>query len=198
MTRQTRLIVVLLVLSIVGVGSLSFMASQYRKRMATQAPAASASPPGSTGASEASTSASGLRPDLPPAAAAAGGDAATPSKRVDCFLAARDAARAVCERYPVKAREVTAALTGDFSGVAGKRAGANLDMISTYKVERMNAFTACGMSYGDYAAVRAAWKTWKSGGRPDDQALAAALDAAKDRAAKADLGEFEPLDAAIK
>lgn len=193
MTRQTRLIVVLLVLSIVGVGSLSFMASQYRKRLRAAPPADS---PASASAS--STSAKGLRPDLPASPDTAGGNAASPSRRVDCFLAARNAARGVCERYPVKAREVTAALTGDFTGVAGKRAGANLDVISSYKIERMQAFTACGMTFDDYAAVRAAWRLWKSGGRPDDRALADALDAAKDRAAKADLGEFEPLDEAIK
>jgi len=188
MSRQARLIVVLLAFGIVGTVALSFVAGQYRKHGAVS-PAAPAAGSGGAGT---------LRPDVatPPRE---GEDAATRAAReVDGFLAARAAVQAVRARYGDKFKEVAGAVTGSFEGVAGKRMNSGLDVISSYKIERANAFAAHGMDHAEYAAVRKAWRSWMSAAAGAEPALAAAFEARRGDAEKAGLGEFESFDDAIK
>ena len=103
---------------------------------------------------------------------------------VDGYLAARSAVKAV--------------MAGDFSEVAGQKMSGNADGSSTYRIERRNAFTAHGMTYEDYAAVRAAWRNYRSGVAVNDAALVAAFRARRAQLENANLGPIEALDDAIK
>jgi len=71
-------------------------------------------------------------------------------------------------------------------------------VISTYKIERANAFTARGMDYAAYAEVRAAWRAWLGAAPGGGKAWTAALERRRGEAEKAGLGEFESFDDAIK
>jgi hypothetical protein len=179
MSRQARLIVVLLAFGVIGTVALSFVAGQYRKRAAID-PAARTT---ATGA---------LKPDVTEDATV------RTAREVDGFLAARVAAQGVRARYGDRFKEVAGAVTGNFEGVAGKRMATGLDVISTYKIERSNALTAHGMAYDDYAAVRAAWRNWSSGAPGGGAAWAAAFERRRGEAEKAGLGEDEGFDDAIK
>jgi hypothetical protein len=120
------------------------------------------------------------------------------ARDVDGFLAARQAAQGVCERYRDKVKGAAAAVTGGSAGVEGKGTEGALDVIAIYRIERMNAFAAHGMSYADYAATRAAWRAWMKAEAVGDAALAAAFTDRRAVAAKAGLGELESFDDAIK
>lgn len=191
MTRETRLIVTLVAVSVAGITLLAIVADQYRKRLPQPAAGAPASAP-------AQEPAAGLRPDL----AAPPDGSETPSARaarlVDGFLAARVAAQGVAERYPTKMKQVVAAVTKDFTGVEGKRMGYGLDVISAYKIDRYNAFTAHGMTFDDYAAVRTAWRAWSAGQPVADDALARAFEAKRGDAEKAGEGLNEAFDDAVR
>jgi hypothetical protein len=170
MTRESRLLLTVVVMSGLGVAGLMLVANQYRRALTTTVR-------GKAGGEEASIRAIRL---------------------VDGYLAARTAAKAVIERYPVKIKQLTAVVTGDFSEVAGQRMSSNADTSSAYRIDRWNAFTAHGMTYEDYAAVRAAWRLYRSGGTVDDPALAAVFKARRGQLESADLGQVEALDDAIK
>lgn len=171
MSRESRLVVVLLVMAGVGVAGLMVVANQYRRAL--------------TG----STADGGI---------SAENAAARALRHVDGFLAARDAVRAVAARYPVKMKQLTAVVTGDYTGVAGQRMSAGADAIGDYKIERFNALAAHGMTFEDYDAVRAAWRRWRSGASVEDPALAAALAERREALEGAGLGPLEALDDAIK
>ena len=84
MSRESRLLVILLVIAGIGVAGLMVVANQYRKALAANAGALSV----------------GL--EDPPAHAA---------RLVDGFLAARQAAKAVVARHPVEIKELNAEAT---------------------------------------------------------------------------------------
>ena len=170
MSREFRLLVILAVMAAIGVSGLMLVANQYRKTLANTVPGT-----------------------------AAGEDASVHAVRlVDGYLAAREAAQAVVERYPGKIKQLTAVVTGDFTEVQGQRMSANADTSSAYRIERFNAFTAHGMTYEDYAAVRAAWRTFRAGELVSDPALVAAFQARRAALEDAGLGPVEALDDAIK
>ena len=170
MTRESRLLLTVVVMSGLGVAGLMLVANQYRRALTNTVHET------------------------------AGGDDASlrAIRLVDGYLAARAAAKAVVEKYPVKIKQLTAVVTGDFSEVAGQRMSSNADASSTYRIDRWNAFTAHGMTYEDYAAVRAAWRTFRSGGVVNDPALVAAFQARRAQLEDAGLGPVEALDDAIK
>ena len=170
MSRESRLLVILAVMTAIGVSGLMLVANQYRKTLANTV-----------------------------SGTAAGEDASVHAVRlVDGYLAAREAAQAVVERYPGKIEQLTAVVTGDFSEVQGQRMSSNADTTSAYRIERFNAFTAQGMTYEDYALVRAAWRTFRAGGVVSDLALVAAFQARRAELEDAGLGPVEALDDAIK
>jgi len=170
MTRESRLLVIVAVMAAIGVSGLMLVANQYRKTLANTVPGT-----------------------------AAGEEATVRAVRfVDGYLAAREAAQAVVEKYPEKIKKLTAVVTGDFSEVAGQRMSSNAETSSTYRIDRWNAFTAHGMTYEDYAAVRAAWRAYRVGGVVDDPALVAVFQARRVQLEEADLGPVEALDDAIK
>ena len=149
MTRESRLIVTLVVMSGLGIAGLMLVANQYRKALPN----------------------SGV-------GRAKGDEALIRAVRlVDGYLAARSAVKAV---------------------MAGERVRANADGSSTYRIERWNAFTAHGMTDADYAAVRVAWRNYRSGVAIDDPALVAAFRARRTQLENANLGPIEALDDAIK
>ena len=170
MSRESRLVVILAVIAAIGVSGLMLVANQYRKALPNTVP-------GRAGGEDGSVQAVRL---------------------VGGYLAAREAVKAVVERYPGKIRQLTAVVTGDFSEVAGQRMSANADTTSAYRIERFNAFTAQGMTYEDYALVRAAWRTFRAGGVVSDLALVAAFQARRAELEDAGLGPVEALDDAIK
>ena len=170
MTRESRLLLTVVVMSGLGVAGLMLVANQYRKALVNTVH-------GKAGGEDASLRA---------------------VRFVDGYLAARAAAKAVVEKYPGKIKQLTAVVTGDFSEVAGQRMSSNADTSSTYRIDRWNAFTAHGMTYEDYAAVRAAWRAYRVGGVVDDPALVAAFQARRVQLEEADLGPVEALDDAIK
>ena len=153
MSRESRLLVILLVIGGVGVSGLMVVANQYRKALVANAES------GRTGSEDASARASRL---------------------VDGFLAARQAAKAVVTRYPAEIKELTSEAT------------------LAYRAERAAAFNAHRMSYGDYAAVRAAWRAYRAGGPVNDPALLAAFRAKGSALDDAALGPIEVIDDAIK
>ena len=152
MSRESRLVLILVVMSAIGVTGLMVVASQYRKSLPKL---------------------EGRSVGTPDASARA-------VRLVDGYLAARRAAKAVVESHPASV------MTG------------NADTTGVYRIERFNAFTAHGMSYEDYASVRAAWRTYRAGGVVDDPALVAAFRARRGELDAAGLGPVEPLDDAIK
>ena len=152
MTRESRLVVTLLVISGIGVAGLVLIANQYRKSLASVG-----------------------------ARSSGGQDAAVRAIRlVDGYLAARRAAKTVVDRYPGTAEQPTD------------------DAAAAFRTERWNAFTARGLTYDDYASVRAAWRTFHAGGVVDDQALVAVFRARRAELEAASLGPAEPLDDAIR
>ena len=171
MSRESRLVVILAVMAVIGVSGLMVVANQYRKALAVN------TTPGSAAGEQASIRAIRL---------------------VDGFLAAREAAKAVIARYPGKIRQLTAVVTGDFSAVQGQRMSANADASSSYRIERFNALSAHRMTYEDYASVRAAWRAWRAGQPVGDPALLAAFQARRTALEDAALGPVEALDDAIK
>jgi len=171
MTRQTRLIAVLFVISGVGVAGLMMVANQYRKALAGAVVS-------QRGAVEAA-----------PARAA---------RLVDGFLAARRAVQLVIVREPAGVRRLTAAVTGDGAAGEGPPTGATTDVSNAYREQRLNAFVARGLSYDDYTFVRRAWRSWRLGAPVNDPALAAAFAARRDELASASLGPAEALDDAIR
>ena len=171
MSRESRLVVILLVIAAIGVSGLTFVASQYRKTLLAHGTSRGA------GTEDASLRA---------------------VRRVNGFLAARQAAKAVAARSPGKIRQLTAVVTGDFSEVQGQRMSANTDAMSSYRIERYNAFSAHEMTYEDYAAVRAGWRSFRAGNPVDDPALLAAFQARAAELEQAALGPIEALDDAIK
>jgi len=152
MTRESRLLLTVVLMSGLGVGGLMMVASQYRKTLTTTAH-------GRAGGEDASIRA---------------------VRFVDGYLAARVAARAVLDSDPERALPLTA------------------DATSAYRIDRWNAFTAHGMTYDDYVAVRAAWRTYRSGGNVVDPALVAVFRARRLELEGADLGPGEAWDDAIK
>jgi hypothetical protein len=170
-TRQSRLVVTLLVIAGVGVGGLLVVANQYRKALAN-------APGGSHGSGEAT--------------------AVRDARRVEGFLAARAAVKSVMSRYPVKIKQLTAVVTGDFTGVAGQRMTSDVDAASTYRIERFNALAAHNLTYDDYVTIRSDWRAWRSGGPVVDRGLAAAFEARRAELEAAALGPVEALDDAIK
>ena len=174
MTRQTRILIGLGVIAAAGIGGLMVVANQYKKRLGEPAAAAAPAAPGDEDAT------------------------ARAARLVDGFIAGRRAAKAVIERYPMKIKQLTAVVTKDFSEVKGQRMGSNIDAAGAYRVERYNAVTAHGMTFEDYARVRAAWRAWKDGKPVDDPALAAALEAKRAALEDVSLGPAEPFDDVIK
>ena len=171
MSRETRLVVTLAAMAVLGVTALAIVANQYRKRVP---------PPAST------------------ESAGAESDAARAARMVEGFLAARQAVREVTAKSPGTMRQLTAAVTGDFSGVAGQQMRPSREIVVEYRIARFDGFTAKGITYEDYVAVRAAWRAWSQGGTVPDASLAAALEARREDLDGAGLGEFEPYDDAVK
>jgi hypothetical protein len=153
MSRESRLLVILLVIGGVGVSGLMVVANQYRKALAANAGA------GSAGFEDA------------PAHAA---------RLVDGFLEARRAAKAVVARYPLEIKQLTT------------------EAILAYRTERSIGFSAHRMTYGEYAAVRAAWRAYRDGKVVNDPALLAAFRARRGALDDATLGPLEAVDDAIK
>jgi hypothetical protein len=149
-TRQTRLVAVLLVISAAGVFGLMMVANQYRKALAGHAEGG----PGREAHARA-------------------------ARLVDGFLAARVAAKAVIARYP--------------DGIGASPGGEE-----AYAAELRRAFAAHGMSDGDYATVRRAWRAWRAGAPVNDPTLATAFAARRSELARAELGADERLDDAIR
>lgn len=143
MSRESRLIVILVVIAAIGVSGLMVVANQYRKAME--------------------------HGEVESASARA-------ARLVNGYLAARDAAKAVVGRYP-----------GEVDRMA-----------SAYRVERSKALAAYGMTYEDYAAVRAAWRTYRTGGHVNDPALVAAFQSRSSALEGATLGQAESVDDAIR
>jgi aminoglycoside phosphotransferase family enzyme len=98
---------------------------------------------------------------------------------VDGYLAARAAVRGKVDRWSPSSPELTA------------------DETEAYRVARWTAFDAHGLTYEDYAEVRAAWRTYRKSGVIDDPALAGAFLARRRQLDQADLGPAEALDDAI-
>jgi hypothetical protein len=151
MTRESRILLTLVVMSGIGVGGLMLVANQYRKAIASTA--------GGTAGGEDPT--------------------ARAVRHVDGYLAARAASQAVVRSHP--------GTIGTDAGVAG-----------TYRLERSNALAAHGMTYENYAEVRAAWRAFSGGGFVDDLALIEVLRARRAQLEAAGLGPVEALDDAIK
>jgi len=99
---------------------------------------------------------------------------------VDGFVAARAAEKAVVARDPDTIRQLSA-------GAA-----------SAYRSERGRALSAHGMTYEEYAAVRAAWRRWKTGKIVTEPGLAAAFRAREGALGDAEMGAIEPLDDGIR
>jgi len=171
MTRQTRLVSVLFVISGVGVSGLMMVANQYRKALAG------------------AVLSQGVTAESAPDRA---------RRLVDGFLAARRAVSLVIVREPAGVRRLTAAVTGDAAAAEGPVTAAGADVSNAYREQRMNAFVSHGLSYDDYAFVRRAWRSWRLGAPVNDPALAAAFEARRDELATASLGPAEALDDAIR
>ena len=146
MSRESRLIAILLVIAAIGIAGLMVVANQYRKALA--------------GADAVD------REDAPARAA----------RLVDGFLAAREAAQSVVARYRGKPDDLT----------------------SVYRIERFNAFSAHGMTYEDYVAVRAAWRTYRTTGHAADPALVVEFRARSAALNDASPDAIEALDEGIK
>lgn len=147
MTRQSRLIAVLLVIAAIGVAGLMVVANQYRKAL---------------GGQEA------------PGAFDAANDPGRGSRLVDGFLAVRTEVKAAMTAVPEERRS------------------------SAYGAELDRACAAHGLTRGEYIAVRRAWHAWRAFQPVNDQALTRGFEAEGEKAVAAEMGAFEPLDAAIR
>ena len=171
MSREARLVAVLLVMSAAGVSGLGFIAHQYSTALA------SCAVPGSVGVEQASARAFRL---------------------VDGFLAARSAAKAVASRYPGEIERLAAVVSGQPGDPSSTRMSANADAATAYRIARSNALSAHGMSDSDYASVRAAWRRFGAGSPVSYAALLSAFRARRQALQDVALGPLEVADDAIK
>jgi hypothetical protein len=165
MSRESRIVAILLGFGVAGLGALWFAADRYQ-HLAPSTPA----PP--------VAAARGLRPDLP----AAGGEAASVSRPLDAFVAARLAGRAICERF----------------GVSPEDRSWSTEVLAAYRIARLSALAEHEVTDARYAEIRAAWRDWSAGKPVSDRALASRLDARRAELLRDDLGRFEALDQAIE
>jgi hypothetical protein len=195
MTREKRLIVSVVAIGLVGIAALGVLARQLGSRVPQKS--VHDLPPAATPGPDLSSP----TPPAPASAPSAAGpeQAAPPSAAllVEGFLAGRKAAAAVIARYPIKFKSIAAALSGDYASMKGVRTGIEVNEMATYKVERYEAFAAAGLGQADYERVRAAWRSWRSGGRVDS-ALAEAFEENRQALTRADLGPYERLDDEVK
>jgi len=149
-TRQSRLVALLLVIAAGGVCGLMLVANQYRKALAGQLPGG---------------------PDQQGQARAA--------RLVDGFLAARSTAKDVIARYP--------------AGIANSPRADEI-----YANELRRAFAAHGMTDGDYARVRRAWRAWRAGAPLNDPSFVPVFTARRGELERAELGTDERFDDTIR
>lgn len=179
MSRETRLVVVLVGIALAGITTLALVAHLYQKRMpSAPAPAASSGSAAPQGGQD--------DPDR------------KARRQVEAFVAVRKAVQAYIAKEPHRVKRVVATITGKFDGVAGERTSPSMDVLGGYRQARYDAVRAAGITNEEYTATRTAFLAWISGGPVTDPALGAALAARADEVRAAALGDAEALDAAIR
>ena len=201
MSRQARLVLVLVVIAIVAVVALAMVARQYTRfaepeksiadlpphlsnsSMPDFGPDGGSAPGGAVPEGGADTGA--------PAVAKSDDDDTGIAAQWSAFVAGRDAIRLWVEENPYAARDLTDEATGYELG--RDRINMHTFKVLQIRVKRGKAVIDAGLDEDAYVRIREQYRLWKDGGDVDP-AWAAWLDADPDRSAAVDLGQYEPLD----
>jgi hypothetical protein len=175
MTRQNRLIVILVAIGVLGTGVLVALAHHLRSRL-----------PGPAAHGSVATSPVG-------SAVATGREAGA----VDAYLAGRRASGKVLTENPKNAKQLEAVTSGHYDIAKGQRMASDVDFAIKYKIARYDALTAAGSSEAEYEAVRTAYRSWKSGGTCAP-AFAGAFESKRADLAAVELGNLEGFDDQVK
>jgi hypothetical protein len=172
MTRETRILLVIGVLAVVGVMSLGLIADRYR-RILSEAP-------------RSSTSGEGRRPDLPlPPAAPSSEDAVTR------FVAVRKEVLRAVEDH---ARAIEAAVDPE-TGVLTTKARAELEDVMLRIAERkLGMLARVGLSGGEYDEIRRSYLKWRTGSEGLEDALRRSFESRRTLLEDLELGPLEELD----
>lgn len=174
MTRETRILLVIGVLAVLGVTSLALIADRYR-RLLTESPRVSASD-------------NRRRPGLPLSPAAPSSEDA-----VTRFAAVRkEVVRAIRDKAPAIETAVDPA-TGELAADAPEKLGPVIDHI----VERkLTMLTRVGLSGGEYDRIRGAYLAWLGHEDGAEKTLNRSFEARRSLLEGLQLGPLEELDVA--
>lgn len=208
MTRQTRTLVVIVVIALAGVTTLAWMAQRYKTMVPQKsvrdldvAPRPAPVPPPSP-----------VEPEIPPpveaapekqealvkaqatAEPAAGADEAS-ARDVELFLEVRRALREVVDASPRAVAQLAKDL--DEGVEVDKRVPLNMAFLQKYRLRRHAKLEELGLSPERYAAIREGYLSWKAGGARGNSGLSAALEARRADLESVDLGPAERFDALL-
>lgn len=202
MQRQTRTLVLIAVVALVGVGALAMLANRYRGMTPTRSvhdlesaptPAPEPIPPA---AAPADTTLPGGAPATPaePAATAAPSRAEV---EVEAFRAGRCGMRGVADRAPGAMETIYREATNTTEGM--NRVPMNPQVLMELRASRMRPLDAANVSAEDYVRIRDAYRKWKAGTPAADLGpYGAAFDRRKAELDACDLGKFEIIDDLLK
>lgn len=167
MTRQSRMIIIIAVMALVGVVVLGFLARKYHEKL--QPEAAQESPV---------VSRSAETTDLDP--------------KIQGFLAGRKAVLAFLDENPPAKDSLCAEIRNDTAD--RDQVKMYNSVLWNLRVKRNLAASAQGLDEAGYAEVREYYRLWRSGDATLDGAWKAALDAREKDLAEIDMGDCDPLD----
>lgn len=197
MPGRLRTVLILAALAVVGVTALALLAQRYRGMIpessvrdleTAPAPAVPASPepaPDPAPVPEAPKEGPAVEDEKPSAA-----PSEADRSGVAGFLEVRAAIRAFVTENRKAARKIAAELARD--PASGESVPVDPLFFAGYRLTRDQALRRVGMESAEYERVRAAWAAWRKG--EAQGGLAAAFDAAGEKAREAGLLGLEPLD----
>ena len=215
MTRQSRMLLVVGMMALIGVSALAMLANRYSRlepvksvedvvpsravpeTRETPAPSPAGGEPTAPG-SEASTagpatgeptaSRTAAEPDAPPPAA----EPTAAQADVAGFVAARQFVHDFLEKNEEARRQFELELDGKLD--TQDRNPMYLAKMASMKLGRGKALVGAGMTEERYRELRDAFRLWHDGGELDDPALRAAFEERRAELEALHLGKLEPLD----
>ncbi len=214
MTRQSRMLLVVGAMALVGVSALAMLANRYSRLQPTRSvadvqPAPAVALPAPTPAQPAEPSPAPAPADapipvaegsVPPAAApsAARPAAVVPAepsaeqRAVEGFVAARRFVREYLDKNETARRQFELELDGKLE--TQDRNPMYLAKMAGMKLGRGKVLVETGMTEEQYRGVRDAFRVWHDGGDLEDAALRAAFEERRAELEPLHLGKLEPLD----
>lgn len=199
MQRQTRTLILIAVIALVGVTALAMLAGRYRRMAPSKSvhdlplPAEPAPEP----APEAQAAPEAPAEAAAPAPAPAEADTAKIAAEVEAFREARCGMKGVMDRLPIKTETIYREATNTTQGM--DRVPMNPQLIIELRITRMKPLDAAGISGARYGRIREAYRRWKAATpSPEDAPYGAEFDRRKADLDPCDLGKYEIIDDLLK